>query len=334
MAHVKIIGTRNKNYVNNGIFPTSDIEKTRVNGNFETDMLSILIPTYNFNCTALVQELQRQITHEGITAEVIVMDDASPNPNLREVNLSINNLPNCRHIQLPNNVGIARIRNLLADEAKYDYMLFLDADVYPAHDNFVRNYIESRNQADVVCGGLLFRPTPPSPQCTLRYKYGSQVESQSVERRMQQPYGEFRTLNFLISRRAFMTTRFNEEFVRYGHEDTLFGKELQQKGHSITHIDNPIYHDVPDTNVQFIDKTHRCIVNLKEHYEILFSHVRLLQFHRKLQRWHLDSVVAFIYNIIKPLLLHNLTGKNPSLFIYNLYKVGFLCHIVRNVKQP
>lgn len=331
--YVQNMDTLNKIYVNNHIFPTPGIEKTRVNGNFETDMLSILIPTYNFDCTALAQELQRQITQEGITAEVIVMDDASPNLSLRNANLDINNLPNCRHIQLPDNVGIARIRNLLADEATYDYMLFLDADVYPVHNNFVRNYIEARNLADVVCGGLLFRPTPPSPQCTLRYKYGSRVESQGVEKRMQQPYREFRTLNFLISRRAFMTTRFNEEFVRYGHEDTLFGKELQQKGNSITHINNPIYHDVPDTNEQFIEKTHRCIENLKEHYDILYSHVRLLQFHRKLQRRHLDGIAASIYNIIKPILLQNLTGKRPSLFIYNIYKVGFLCHIVRNDKQ-
>ena len=184
-------------------------------------MLSILIPTYNFDCTALARELQRQITASGITAEVIVMDDASPRHELRMTNTVINELPDCRLVQLPHNVGIARIRNLLADEARYEYLLFLDSDVFPVSDDFITRYINNRDKADVVCGGLMFRATPPSPQCTLRYKYGSKVESQSVDKRMQQPYGEFRTLNFFISRKAFMNTRFNEQFVRYGHEPSL-----------------------------------------------------------------------------------------------------------------
>ena len=292
-------------------------------------MLSILIPTYNYDCTALVQELQRQISATGITAEVIVMDDASPDSRLRNANRAIDHLPHCRLVQLPHNVGIARIRNLLADEAQYDYLLFLDSDVFPACDNFLSQYLQARNDADVVCGGLLFRPTPPSPHCSLRYKYGSIVESQSVAQRMKQPYGEFRTLNFFISRKAFMHTRFNELFVRYGHEDTFFGKELQQKGFTITHIDNPIYHDVPDTNEQFLSKTRRSIENLREHYDILLSHVRLLRLYHKLRHLHLDALIAAIFGIIEPLLLRNLLGASPSLAMFNIYKAGYICRIMQ-----
>ncbi len=133
-------------------------------------MLSILIPTYNFDCTELVKELQRQITVNNIEAEVVVMDDASPRHETRSANSIINELPSCRFIQLEKNVGIAKIRNLLADEAKYDKLLFLDSDVFPVNDNFVTSYLEASSQSDVVCGGLMFRSTPPSPQCTLRYK--------------------------------------------------------------------------------------------------------------------------------------------------------------------
>ena len=293
-------------------------------------MLSILIPTYNFDCTPLARELQRLITASGITAEVIVMDDASPCLSLRNANLAINDLPQCRLVQLPHNVGIARIRNLLADEAQYDYLLFLDSDVYPVYDDFITRYLDARHQADVVCGGLMFRDTPPSPQCTLRYKYGSIVESQSVEKRMQQPYGEFRTLNFFISRKAFMATRFNELFVRYGHEDTFFGKELQQKGYTITHIDNPIYHDVPDTNEQFLSKTRRSIENLREHYDILLSHVKLLRLYDKLQRMHMSRMVASIFTLIEPLLLSNLNSSNPSLTALNIYKAGYICRVMQH----
>lgn len=291
-------------------------------------MLSILIPTYNFDCTPLAAELQRQITACGITAEVIVMDDASPDATILQALRRINDLPQCRLVELPHNVGIARIRNLLADEAAYNYMLFLDSDVYPVHDNFIDNYIIARNDAHVVCGGLLFRPTPPSPQYTLRYLYGSRIESQSVDQRMKQPYGQFRTLNFFISRKAFMATRFNEEFVRYGHEDTFFGKQLEINGFTITHINNPIYHDVPDTNEQFLSKTRRSIANLREHIDILSSHVRLLQLYHKLHRLHLHKLVAAAFTLIDQPLLHNLNSHKPSLTLLNIYKIGYLCHIM------
>lgn len=292
-------------------------------------MLSVLIPTYNYDCTTLVSELQRQIDASGIVAEVIVMDDASPDVSVCQANKSIDNLSHCRLIELPTNVGIARIRNLLADAARYDYMLFLDSDIFPVYDDFLQRYVEACTRADVLCGGLMFRAESPRRECVLRYKYGSRVESQSVERRMQQPYGEFKTLNFFISRRAFMSTRFNEDFVRYGHEDTLFGKELQQNGFSLLHIDNPIYHDVPDTNEEFLAKTRRSIENLCEHRDVLQSHVRLLAFYNRLQRLHLCGVVTAFFNLLEPLFHANLTSNNPSLFVFNLYKVGFLCRRMR-----
>ena len=318
----------NLKYVNSPIFRTTRHTITGLCATFDNVMLSILIPTYNFDCTPLAAELQRQIAACGITAEVIVMDDASPDVNVRNALKAINDLPHCRLVELPHNVGIARIRNLLADEAAYDFMLFLDSDVFPVTDNFVSDYIEARHSADVVCGGLLFRPTPPSPQCTLRYLYGSRIESQCVEERMKQPYGQFRTLNFFINRKAFMATRFNEEFVRYGHEDTFFGKQLQHNGFTITHIDNPIYHDVPDTNEDFLSKTRRSIANLKEHRDILTSHVRLLQLYHKLQRLHLQGLVAAAFSCIEKLLLHNLCSNKPSLLLFNVYKVGYLCRIM------
>ncbi|MBQ8565496.1 MAG: glycosyltransferase family 2 protein [Bacteroidaceae bacterium] len=292
-------------------------------------MLSVLIPTYNYDCTALAGELQRQIDAYGIVAEVIVMDDASTDMAVRQRNKAIDALRCCRLVELPENVGIARIRNLLAVAAKYDYMLFLDSDVFPVYDDFLQRYVDECHRADVLCGGLMFRAEPPRPECALRYKYGSRVESQSVEHRMQQPYGEFKTLNFFISRKAFMATRFNEDFVRYGHEDTLFGKELQQNGFSLLHIDNPIYHDVPDTNEAFLAKTRRSIENLCEHRDVLQSHVRLLAFYNRLQRLHLCGVVRFFFNIIERMLLANLTSSNPSLFVFNLYKVGYLCRKMR-----
>ena len=125
-----------------------------------------------------------------------------------------------------------------------------------------------------------------------------------------------------------MNVRFNEAFTQYGHEDTFFGKELYEKGYSLIHIDNPIYHDVPDTNEAFLSKTRRGIENLKKHKEILLSHVRVLRLCDKLHKYHLDALVSLAFRILRKPLEANLLSKNPSLFLFNVYKVGYLCHIM------
>ena len=91
-------------------------------------MLSILIPTYNYDCTRLVGDLHRQAERLGVAYEIIVADDASPIPTYKERNRAINALAHCRLIELEENVGRARIRNRLADEAQHEWLLFMDAD--------------------------------------------------------------------------------------------------------------------------------------------------------------------------------------------------------------
>ena len=79
-------------------------------------MLSILIPTYNYDCMQLVDDLQAQALQAGIEHEIIVADDASPDTIYKVANRAINDNPYCRLIELETNVGRARIRNLLAQE--------------------------------------------------------------------------------------------------------------------------------------------------------------------------------------------------------------------------
>ena len=48
---------------------------------------------------------------------------------------------------------------------------------------------------------------------------------------------------------------FNPLISGYGHEDTLFGFELEQNGIVIRHIDNPVLNAHLDSNTQFLYKT-------------------------------------------------------------------------------
>ena len=44
----------------------------------------------------------------------------------------------------------------------------------------------------------------------------------------------------MISKTCFEQISFNEDLQGYGHEDTLFGYELDKKNIQIHHLDNPV----------------------------------------------------------------------------------------------
>ena len=166
-------------------------------------MLSILIPTYNYDCTQLVKDLQLQAERSGIDYEIIVADDASPIQAYKEKNRAINALPHCRLIELEENIGRARIRNRLADEAQHEWLLFMDADAEVISNSFIADYLK-HTDADVVCGGLCHAETLPSPEVSLRYAYEKRADKKRVAHyRVQRPYEQFTPFNFKIRRTIF-----------------------------------------------------------------------------------------------------------------------------------
>ena len=86
-------------------------------------MLSILIPTFNHNIVSLVKELHEQAVHEDIVFEIVCLDDAST--LFVAENQTITQFSNTHYEILGNNVGRSKIRNLLAQKAKYDWLLYL-----------------------------------------------------------------------------------------------------------------------------------------------------------------------------------------------------------------
>lgn len=289
-------------------------------------MLSILIPTYNYDCTQLVHALHQQAEHLNIHYEIIVMDDASPITTYREKNREINTLSHCRLIELEKNLGRARIRNRLADEARFEWLLFMDSDAEMISNSFIVNYLK-HTDADVVCGGLCHADTLPSPEVSLRYAYEKRADKKRAAcYRSQRPYEQFITFCFMIRASTFQAIRFDESITEYGHEDTLFGVELARRKVNILHIDNPMRQGGIETNAEFIEKSRAAIRNLVLLEDSMEGHSALLGLHRLLCHIGVDSYIAQWFSRKEQWITERLVnGGASSVRLFFIYKLGYYC---------
>lgn len=292
-------------------------------------MLSILIPTYNYDCFPLVSELQSQCATLGITYEIIVQDDAS---NSLIDNERINLLDNCRFFSNPVNLGRGKNINSLSQKSKNEWLLILDCDVFPKNDTFINNYIESIKNSDfnVVFGGICYKDEKPSDNEMLRWIYGKTRESIPVEVRKKHPYKSALTSNLLIKKKVFSSTLFNENVTKYGYEDLLFIKDLKEKDIAIHHIENEGYHLNLETSELYLNKIKIALQNLSTIYKndsSLKDESKIIVAFDFLKKTHLNSVIYFIFNKLEKKLETHLLSKNPKLRILDFYKLGYFCKL-------
>lgn len=291
--------------------------------------LSILIPTYNHDCVLLVDAMAEQISSAGVEAEIIVLDDGSSDMRVLAENASIEQVENCRYIVSAVNRGIAVTRNSLIDAATGDYLLFMDSDTYPASDDFLKKYIDASGEADVVVGGLSYRRGEEQVSNPLRLRYGLHSECRGVRFRERAPYDAFLSSCFLISKEATKKVRFDETFDRYGHEDTLFGAALQQAGVTIKHIDAPVFHDDTDTAEQYLSKVRIAIQSLSMHADKLRGHSRLLRLYDMIDSFHMTRLVYSVFGHFRTAMEKNLTSQHPFMPVLMLYKISYLCGVMK-----
>ena len=286
-------------------------------------ILSILIPVRNYDASQLVADFLSLAQREGLEVEIIVADDASTTP-LTWVSQFADN-ERFRLISLSENIGRARARNRLAEAALSPWLLFVDCDAQVPPSFSLLTYLRATSPSfPVVCGGLRHPSVLPSPAVSLRYRYERRADRRrSASFRSQHPYAQFSPFSFLIQRTTFLEVRFDESCTDYGHEDTLFGAELQRRGIPIRHIDNPLIHLGLEPNDIFLAKTETALSSLRRLAPQLQTYSQLLITVSHLSRLHLTAPVRLLYRLTRPLLRRNLLSHHPSLSLFSFYKLGF-----------
>lgn len=287
-------------------------------------MVSILIPTYNYDVTQLTELLVNQLERDGLTYEIRVLDDCSPDTACITANSSITHLPHYYFSQNETNLGRTATRQALAESAKYEWLLFMDADVLPQKDDFINKFELKSQTADVVFGGIAYKKKKPQRDRRLRWKYGKSREAKSVSEREKTPYLSIISGCVLIKKEHFVKAGSINENL-YG-SDVVFCMRLEQMKTAVKHIHNPVLHLGLESNKSFIEKTKKGLESLHyfEKTGVIPEDYRPIQkAYNSLKRnnttWLFQRVIKFFHNYIEK----NLLSASPSLFLFDLYRLYF-----------
>jgi glycosyltransferase involved in cell wall biosynthesis len=296
-------------------------------------MLSVLIPVFNFDVRDMVYAVSSQTVKLNIPFEIIVIDDAS-HDDFKILNREVSSYTGVNYYEEKKNLGRSKIRNKLADLALYNNLLFLDCDSKIKKEDFIKRYLKKIDSGSVIYGGREYEYIDPKDgKYKLHWLHGIKREQVPAIVRAEVPNKSFMTNNFIITKEAFNKVRFNESIKGYGHEDTLFGYDLAGCDIMVRHIDNPVIHMGLESNEEFLRKTKEGIKNLKKIMSIngnakkLIKDITLLFYYKKIKDLRLDGFIRYIYAKNEYRLRKNLLSKKPSLILFDLYKLGYLCSL-------
>lgn len=295
-------------------------------------MISILIPTFNDRCKTLATRLSQQATAiESLQWEIIVADDASTDEEAVMENRSIAAMPHCRYVRQDHNMGRANIRNLLAETARGEWLLYIDGDGCVITPDYLQRFVEAAKTSHACYGGYRMMPGPDD---NLRWRYEREAAPHhTAALRQQHPYHSFKISNLLIRRDLMLAHRLDSRFVKYGYEDVLLGKQLHQSGVQVSHIDAPIGFFDYETNAHFVAKTEESLQTLHEFQDEIRGYSALLDAVGRMSaptRWS----YGLCFRLMKKIWRSNLCGTSPSLLIFKLYKLGYFLTLSEGATAP
>ena len=290
--------------------------------------ISILIPTFNDACLKLVTDLHKQAERISETAggtfeyEILVGDDGSTDTSIIGENERINSLSRCRYIRRERNEGRSAIRNFLASQARYDYLLFIDSDMTVRSDAYLATYVEAPD-SDVIYGGYVVNGDYDKLKHNLRYLYECRNKTNNnAEERRKQPYKDFHTSNFLVRKSLFTACPLDVRFRKYGYEDILWGKNLKGKNIRIEHINNTLSMEKYESNDSFVAKTEVAMATLHKFRDELRGYSNVIATAETISRRHLKPLFCALFKSFRAYVKRCITSNKPSVFLFNIYKLG------------
>lgn len=279
-------------------------------------MLSICIPTYNTDCSELLDTLAKQIEQLHDVVEVLVCDDFS-------TNYTQENKASCQKngftfLKNKKNLGRIETRKKLAEISRFNWLLFVDADMIPKRVDFISqylNFVTVDHECTVVGGYCYQNEIKPF---NLRLRYGRNREEMSAEKRQLNPYNLVLFGNILMKKRLFQEVFEVFNYSEYG-EDVHLSSYLKSSKIDVLHLPNEVYHLGIENNREFlkkIKKSGQMHARLDSNSTLDLSHIKLVKTGSYLKKYMLHNLMKFALAITSPFLKTVLiTFGGPLLFV-------------------
>lgn len=290
-------------------------------------MLSICIPVYNTDCTKLLKAIHREKIKLTEKIEVIVVDDYSK--KFQVINQKVCQNYDFRYIQNSTNLGRVATRLKLANESTFNWLLFLDSDMMPASENFIKQYLEAveTQQNAVIVGGCCYDKS--DKLFNLRLRYGLNRESKTAATRNKNPFNYVFFGNLALQKNVFVMCFNSYETEIYG-EDIYLSAFLKKKKIRIHHIDNNAFHHGIESNKIFIHKIEDAAISLSNIYKdsaVDLSHNKLIFCFELLKKYNLSAVTQYILMFLSPIMRNTMLWLGGPIFFIDFYR---LYHFLKN----
>ena len=288
-------------------------------------MLSICIPTYNTDCSELLDILAKQIAQLEETVEVLVCDDFSTDDVHK--NQEACNRNGFSFFENQSNLGRISTRIKLAKNSSFNWLLFIDADMLPKTDEYVIKYTNfiTFNNADIAIGGCCY--ANKIKPFNLRLRYGRNREEISAGKRQLNPYNSILFGNVLIKKELFSEVFNDFQDNAYG-EDIYLSSSLKSLNKDVVHLPNETYHLGLENNREFVKKIQKSgemHARLDSNSALDLSHIKLVKTGLFLKKYRLHNLMKFALVITSPFIKTVLiTFGGPLLFVDLLRLFYFL----------
>ena len=293
-------------------------------------MISIAIPVYNYDISHLLDVLEKQISKENFSVEIIIIDDCSTN----EIIKASNKIRAKQHLYAENDINYGRVatRLALATKAHYDWILFMDADVIPLKSDFISSFSkEIRLNYDLIFGGIMYTEKLDHPEHSLRWSYGKKSEAKSYIERKNLPYSSIISQHFCI-RKSIAVSIFSEMDINAYGMDILFTYLFEKHKVNVLHMDNPTIHLGLEKNEEYLEKT---IKGLETTYQlerqglIPINYRPVQQKSLLLNKLYLSRLFLSAFSVFIKSIEDNLKTVKPNLTLFGLYKLYHYIKIKR-----
>lgn len=190
--------------------------------------LSVVIPS--FNSLHFLRKTIAALEKQDIPFsdfEVVIIDDASTD-NTWEF---LQNYPgplNIKPLRNETNLGRARTRNRGIHASSGDLILFIDADIEPAADDFLRAHLEAQSPGPQISVGS-FKYHPDFRKSGL-HRYREKRGGMKFKNSANIPGRYFSTCNASVPKAVLLDEGgFDDRFVQYGGEDLELGHRLSKR---------------------------------------------------------------------------------------------------------